>query len=74
MFPKCVIIIGNIASLNPCQVAAFENFRNSLSNILIVTFDKLYQRVIDLISILSETSSPAQGAPKLEDDIEKLPF
>lgn len=74
MSPKCVVIIEKIASLNPGQVAAFENFRNSLSNILIVTFDELYQRVIDLISILSESSSPAQGAPKLEDDIEERPF
>lgn len=54
--PKCVVIIGKIASMNPDQIAAFENFRNSLSNILIVTFDELYQRIVNLMSILSEDS------------------
>lgn len=36
--PKCVVIIGKMASLTPGQVAAFENFRNSLSNVLILIF------------------------------------
>lgn len=54
--PKCVVIIGKMASLTPGQVAAFENFRNSLSNLLILTFDELYQRIVDLISVLSESS------------------
>lgn len=72
--PKCVVIIGKLASLNQGQVAAFENFRNSLSNVLILTFDELYRRIVDLIAILSETSSPSQGIPELKDDIEELPF
>lgn len=55
--PKCVVIIGKIASMNQGQVAAFENFRNSMNNVLILTFDELYQRITDLISILSESSS-----------------
>lgn len=60
MSPKCVVIIGKISSMSPNQVAAFENFRNSLSNILILTFDELYGRIVDLISILSEDSIPSQ--------------
>ena len=72
--PKCVVIIGKMASLTPGQVAAFENFRNSLSNVLILTFDELYQRIVDLISVLSE--SPDQGTSALESeyDTEEWPF
>ncbi|MBE6899895.1 MAG: DUF4263 domain-containing protein [Ruminococcaceae bacterium] len=55
MSPKCVVIIGKMASLNSEQVAAFENFRNSLNNVIILTFDELYQRIADLIAVLSET-------------------
>lgn len=75
--PKCVVIIGKIASLNPGQVAAFENFRNSLSNILIVTFDELYQRVIDLISILSEGDSARKANRECitcEEGTDEFPF
>ena len=54
MSPKCVVIIGKLSSMDLNQIAAFENFRNCLSNILILTFDELYQRIIDLITILSE--------------------
>lgn len=72
--PKCVVIIGKMASLTPGQVAAFENFRNSLSNVLILTFDELYQRIVDLISVLSE--SPDQGTSALESEYgaEEWPF
>lgn len=52
--PRCVVIIGMLSSLKPDQVAAFENFRNSLNNVLIITFDELHQRITDLIAILSE--------------------
>ena len=54
--PKCVVIIGKIASMDSTQIAAFENFRNSLNNVQILTFDELHQRIINLIAILSEDS------------------
>lgn len=72
--PKCVVIIGKLASMNSTQIAAFESFRNSLSGVQILTFDELYQRVIDLIAILSETPSPTQHTPKLEDEGDEFPF
>lgn len=53
--PKCAVIIGKISSLTAGQVAAFENFRNSLSNMIILTFDELLQRIMDLISLLSDS-------------------
>lgn len=62
--PKCVVIIEKIASLTPEQVAVFENLRNSLSNLLVLTFDEFYQRIMDLISVLSE--SPAQEQKSME--------
>lgn len=54
MNPKCVVIIGKISNMDFNQIAAFENFRNSLNNVLILTFDELHQRILDLISIISE--------------------
>lgn len=72
--PKCVVIIGKMASLTPGQVAAFENFRNSLSNVLILTFDELYQRIVDLISVLSESPDQGTSALESEHDTEEWPF
>lgn len=72
--PKCVVIIGKLASMNSTQIAAFESFRNSLGGVQILTFDELYQRVIDLIAILSETPSPTQHTPELEDEGDEFPF
>lgn len=62
--PKCIVVIGKIASLDTDQVAAFENFRNNLSNVLIITFDELHQRVADLINVLSSSDGEQ---PVLED-------
>lgn len=45
-----------------------------LGYLSIATFDELYQRVIDLIAILSETPSPTQHTPKLEDEGDEFPF
>ena len=72
--PKCVVIIGKMASLTPGQVAAFENFRNSLSNVLILTFDELYQRIVDLIAVLSESPNQQPGIFEPETGNEDLPF
>lgn len=52
--PKCVVVIGKMISLSSEQKAAFENFRNNLNNVTIITFDELYERINDLIVILSE--------------------
>lgn len=72
--PKCVVIIGKIASMDSTQIAAFENFRNSLNNVQILTFDELHQRIVNLISILSEDSIESQTNQELEEDCEDLPF
>ena len=72
--PKCVVIIGKMASLTPGQVVAFENFRNNLSNLLILTFDELYQRIVDLIAVLSESPNQHSGILEPENETEDLPF
>jgi len=55
--PKCVVVIGKLSSMNEEQIAAFENFRSSLSNVLIITFDELHQRIADLVDLFSNTSA-----------------
>ena len=52
--PKCVVVIGKMASITSTQIAAFENFRNNMNNVTIITFDELYERINDLIDILAE--------------------
>lgn len=76
--PKCVVVIGKISLLaDTDQIGAFENFRNSLNNVTIITFDELYQKIIDLMEILSscENQQDAQDAPIADSDIDdEFPF
>lgn len=74
--PKCVVIIGKMSSMTTNQIAAFENFRNSLNNILVLTFDELYQHIIDLITILAEDNSSQQVETEymVQEYSEELPF
>ena len=67
--PQCVVIIGKLSDLSPGQVAAFENYRNSLNNIEIITYDEILLRLKDLRSIFSEEIE----AVELEKD-DELPF
>lgn len=52
--PKCVVVIGQLSGMNQGQCAAFENFRNSLNNIEIITFDEILQRLKDLRGVFSK--------------------
>lgn len=52
--PKCVVVIGQISGMNQGQCAAFENYRNSLNNIEIITFDEILQRLKDLRDVFSK--------------------
>lgn len=70
--PKCIVVIGKISTLTMEQIAAFENYRNSLNNIIIITFDELFKRISDLIAILSDKNiSDFQNEQEYDDD---LPF
>ncbi len=74
--PKCIVVIGKMSSLTADQIAAFENYRNSLNNILLLTFDELYQHIIDLITILAEDNSSQQVETEhmAQEYSEELPF
>lgn len=71
--PKCIVVIGSYASLgaNRGATASFENFRNSLANVTIVTFDELLQRVDDMITVFKDglvERSDVNMGPKVDDD------
>lgn len=46
--PKCIVIIGKIKDMNKNEIGAFENYRHSLNNIEIITFDEILQKIKDL--------------------------
>lgn len=57
--PICVVIAGSTREFataggqcDRIKLSSFENFRNSLNGITIVTYDELLQKIKDLISIL----------------------
>ncbi len=63
--PKAVVIVGNAElSLNNYKDRkSFELFRNQLNNVAIITFDELFKKTANLISILENVSE------ELEDDV-----
>ncbi len=72
--PKCVVIIGKIASLTSEQIAAFENFRNSLNNVIVITFDELYRKITNLIAVLSDDNEYNDHSGIVDTDDDELPF
>lgn len=57
--PQCIVIIGSTSEFDEYDaeqrgdaVATFENFRNVLNGVTIVTFDELLRKVDDLIGVL----------------------
>jgi hypothetical protein len=52
--PQSIIIIGNQGNLNKDQIRAFENFRNELKNIEIITYDELFLRLSKLKELYSK--------------------
>ena len=66
--PKCVVIVGKLAGMSPNEKATFENYRNSLNNIEIITFDEILQRLIDLRDVFAADDTTT------DDDILDFPF
>ena len=64
---KCVVVIGKIGTLAPAQISAFENFRNSLNNVVIITFDELHRKVLDLIAVLAEENDADTNSEPCEE-------
>ena len=52
--PRCAVIIGSSTELDSRRKrSAFENFRNSLNGVVVLTYDEVLQRVRELIQIMS---------------------
>ena len=52
------------------QTNALPNF----PNMELSTFDELYQRIVDLISVLSESPAQEQNSIEQNDNADELPF
>lgn len=68
--PKCFLIIGRIDGLDRTQKSALENYRNTLSNVTIITFDELLQRTKDFITLFN--AKPMTNEYEYDDD--DIPF
>ncbi|MCD7947568.1 MAG: DUF4263 domain-containing protein [Oscillospiraceae bacterium] len=70
--PKCFVIIGKTECLDKSQIATFENYRNSLNSVTVVTFDELLQRIKDMLAIFKTDNFEQSSA---EDNWEEdFPF
>ena len=52
--PKCLLIIGKLSVLDSEQIPSFEMFRNTLSNITVITFDELLKKIDNLIGLFTQ--------------------
>lgn len=77
--PKCLVLIGTIDGMEKGEIAALENYRGSLNNVNIITYDELVQRIKDMINVFTDD----EGDDLLEtidddfivaDDDDELPF
>lgn len=60
--PKCIVVIGKVATLAADQLTSFELFRNQLANAQIVGFDELYYKTRNLVDVL-------EAPPAVDDEI-----
>jgi hypothetical protein len=67
--PKCLVLIGRISELTKKQIATFENYRNSLSNVIVITYDEMIQRIKDLVTVFTGDNSDGEDFEE-----EALPF
>ncbi len=53
--PQCIVLAGDLGGENPNanQRRSFELFRNSLSNVRVLSYDELFGKVKDLIDIFT---------------------
>lgn len=54
--PKCILICGafEMNKLNDQQIESFDNFRNNVDNVSIITFDELFKKAEILIELLED--------------------
>lgn len=51
---KCILIIGNISSLNEAEKKSFELFRSYSKDVEIISFDELFARIRTFLDLLKE--------------------
>jgi len=52
--PRCYLIIGNHEKLNKIEKKSFELFRKNLSNVTVLTYDELFEKIFFVLSILEK--------------------
>jgi hypothetical protein len=59
-----------IKRFGPNQIAAIENYRNTIGNVVIITFDEMIQRIKGLLDVFKADEAFDEIADKIvEDDI-----
>jgi hypothetical protein len=71
--PKCFVVIGKLGNLEQDQLKTFENYRNSISNVNIITFDELRTKISDMLQLFNSADLPETLAIVDFDD-DDLPF
>lgn len=66
--PKCFVLIGKLNGLNPNQIAAIENYRNTISNVIIITYDEMVKRIKDLLDVFEADEAFDETAVKIDED------
>ncbi|MYL33249.1 DUF4263 domain-containing protein [Pontibacillus yanchengensis] len=52
--PICVVIAGNIKELEGSEIQSFELYRKELKNVIVITFDELYEKIKHLLDLISD--------------------
>lgn len=72
--PKCIVVIGCISDLSSAQTATLERYRNTLSNVLIITFDELLQKINDTISLFELSTNAGDEIESEVESSDDCPF
>lgn len=70
--PRCFVLIGKLNGLSPNQMAAIENYRNTIGNVIIITYDELIQRIRDLLDVFKADKVLDEANDEINED--DLPF
>lgn len=53
----CVLIIGKVKDLNKTKLSCFENYRNELRSISIITFDEILTKIELMLALLEDENT-----------------
>lgn len=68
--PKCFVLIGKLSDLDSDQIATFENYRNTIGNVVIITYDEMIQRIKNLLKVFDTEGVPGEQTGEIcEEDI-----